>query len=777
MFKHQFKTVCKNLAKHKRQNLISVIGLAVGFTCFVLSVFWIRYEMTYDSFHPNADRLFGIALHFPEFSQQDNGLTFRAPYPLAADLSNRFPEIEAATPVYSYAEEASRDDDLYNVTALQIDSSFFRIFHLDFLVGSNSFVHDRNQAAVSAAFARKLYGSDDPIGKKFLLGSREVTVSTVVKNWEHTNLPFDVIVAISPYSGWDNYYCQTYVRLQAGVDPAAFQKKINREKTGNHDEKLASRLRVVPAKELHRTVPQTPGSLKFSYVFLFALVGLLVILCSLLNYLNLFINSLRSRSREFAVRKVLGASDRRLFKLLLYEIILILTVSMLLGAVLIEWVLPAFKRLSEIPASDGVIYLSALGYAGLIFVAAILLAALPAWSYFRKQPLYASSKGNPSAPGKDLFRKGCIALQLVICIGFIFCTTILFRQTYYLQFADSGVAKENLLVLHPGVSGKNNDAIFQLLGQQAVVEDLTRARSAIFPAWTTSPIKIADWENKPVNRETLVCDMKCVDKRFLPFYEISLIAGKNFTDNSTDREIIINETTLRNFNWQPREAVGKSIMQDNWGQGLRELKIIGVVKDFYSGKPTDPVQPVVFVYELRDETFIIKHRPGDKLACMQTVENLIANNFPDARYQLVSVEDEQARFFRSEKSLFTLLGFVSAVCIIISLFGIYSLTALNCERRKKEIAIRKTMGASTPRILLLFYREYLILLAGASVVAFSAGYLIMKPWTEHYTRQIAFSPFIYLAVFTGTLLCILLTINWIIRRTARIRPADVIRSE
>lgn len=770
MWKHYLRTAWRNLARYKRQNLINIAGLAIGFVCFALSALWIRYELTYDDFHPGADRIYRVRVESKDPAW--GKYVSVTPYPLAAYLEKNFPEVEAGCVSNGFPLQIKKDNVTYDAFVLSADSSFFNLFPVRVVSGNPHFMETgHNHAAVTREMAARLFGTDDPLGKTFEFYSNTITVEAVVESWNHTNTPFDVIRPVSANADWTTSSYHTHIRLKQGTDPEKFTQKIRRKKIDQND-KLASGLTLTPVTALRYTDPDRAAGVKFNHVFLFALAGLLVIACSLFNYLTLFVNNLKIRRKEFAVRKINGATTGTLFNLLLFEVFFILLAAVLLGTVLIEWLLPYFRRLSEIAAAGSRIYLETLGYGLLVTAVCVGLVVLPVLFYFRKQSLQNSLRNWQGAPGKDWFRKGCIAFQLAISIGFIFCSAVLFRQIHFLQHADTGIVKDNLLTFN---CYRSQEAIFRKLESLPSVQEIIRTRSAVFPATTTSAFTVTEWDGKTDNQNPVQCELMCVDEKFAPFYGMKFTEGANFTENTNaSEEIMINEAARKALGWHT--ADGKKLSY-GWGDDLRPRTVAGVVSDYYSGLPTAPLQPVIFIYEPRDGTFVIKYREGDKQQCIAAVTALMKQEFPGNDYSLQAVDDALAKYFRSEKSLLVLLGFVSAVCILISLFGIYSLAALNCERKKKEIAIRKTLGASTRSLLVLFYKEYLVLLALSSAVAFAAGYLVMKPWTENYVRQAPFGCMLYLAIFTAALACVLLTVGWLVGRAVRINPAEVVKSE
>lgn len=769
MIKHYFKTAIRNLKKYKQQNIISIIGLAIGFVCFALSILWIHYELTYDNFHKGADRIYRVR-QIDKYWTENGGFCPVTSYRLFGYLQQTFPEVEAACVLNGWNIPLKVEDRQYTAFMLQTDSSFYSIFDAPLIEGNLDFLKSGSQAiAITPKLALRLFGTEKALGKKIKCLDNEMTVEAIVQGWsDHSTFPFECITATWPDSNWGNRSYRTYIRLKKNVSPEALEQKIRAVKMEEESVDFTS-MTLTPLAALHYSGADNAPKVKLEHVFLFALAGMLVILCSLFNYLTLFLNCLKIRSKEFALRKINGASNSNLFILLLGEITIILLFAIIIGIILIEWMLPQFKELSDITSSPLEIYLEALGYGILIILASILLILIPVLFYFRRQTLYISLKEMKTGHNKNLFRKVSIVFQLLISIGFIYCTTIIYRQTNYVVNADTGIDQKNTGCIY---CERDKEALFQELKQLPVIEEIIQSRAAFIPANTTSTYDIKPEEKSGDNDPSVECEIKIVDASFIPFYNIPFVEGKTLSDNSgLAKEVVINETAAKAFGWHT--AVGKKLLPEK----DEVYTVIGVVKDFYYDSPLVPIKPMVFVYTKRNDTFIFRYYPNEKEKCKQAIDDLFTKKFPDINYSIYTVEDTLKEYVKSETSLLSMLSFVSIVCIAVSLFGIYSLASLTCEKRKKEIAIRKTLGANTTDILLIFYREFFTLLSIASILAFSIGYLIMKPWTEQYIRRITIGPEIYINIFISVLLCIMLTIGWLVWRTARTNPADVIRNE
>ena len=772
MINHYLKTAFRNIRKYKQQNIISIIGLAIGFVCFALSVLWIRYELSYDNFHKGADRIYRVRI----ITRWDNSLAHVTPCLLASYLKTTWPEVDAACVLNSFdIKELKVDNKLYETFTLYIDSSFYDIFSVKVIEGNLDFIKSKAQGiAITPELATRMFGNEKAIGKTMQYFGQQLTVEALVEGWGmHTNMPFQCILPLRVHANdkWHTFSYRTYIRLKEGVDRKKFEQKVLAfGKKGELDDFSFSKIVFTPIKELHYTFPEKDSRVKFSHVFLFALSGLLVILCSLFNYLTLFINCLKIRSKEFALRKTNGATNQNLFLMLTCEIAILLVLAITVGLILMEWYLPMFKHLSGVDDSAAHIYMETLSYGVLIVAITIVLVLIPVIMYFRRQTLYSSLKDTKVGIRKNLFRKVSIVLQLFISIGFIYCTLVIYKQVDNILHADTGIDQQNTVAVSC-YSGEI-EAMYQELKQLPEVREMILTRAGFLPA---SSSRHGDWMPEEESGETgppVRCELKNATADFISFYRIPFVEGRSFNESSSDaNEVIINEKARNAFGWT--SGVRKRLVDD---EGKVRV-VVGVVKNFISTSPTEPTKPMVFLPESFPQTCLIRYLPGEKKICCQAVEERLLKKFPDVTFHIHTVEDTLEEYVKSEAALFSLLGFVSVVCIVVSLFGIYSLAMLICERRRKEISIRKVLGASTGSILLLFYREFFVLLGIASALAFSISYVIMKPWREQYIRQVAIGPEVYAGIFLGMLACIVLTIGWLVWRTARINPAEVIKSE
>lgn len=780
MINHYLKVALRNLLKYKVQTVISIIGLAVGFICFSLSMLWMRYEGSFDDFHSKADRIYRV--QYIDTTHTD-GFTTSTPFPLGQMLKGIFPEIEEATTTQYDGIIMNTPSGINLFKGLAIDSSFCKIFDVSDYIAFPYYHEDSNgtndrpsknvPVAITKRMAEKLFSKESAVGKEItgLYGS-SLYVTKEIEPWdENTNITFDFLSPAITREEWNVSYTTTYVLVKPNTDIESFNKKLATidDKTIPYNNKT---LTLIPLNKIKTDYQQGNNKVKHDYIQLFALAGLLISLCAFFNYIMLFINRIRMRQKEFSLRKTNGASTLSLLKLLYAEFLIILLLTTLVVCLLMYFILPAYKELSEIHFSNLLIYRQALVYICILSIFVFLISIFPVYYYQRKTLLNTIQK---SATGKDnsIFYKICTVLQIIISIGCVFCTCILMLQVKHLSNLDIGFDRHRITQI--GLKWKWNfnampyaDRIESLPTVEAVVGH----KSIMILSTSMQRYNISRWEDMK-SAGNIKFEIYDVNPQFIDFMGIDIIKGDNFNPDNPDPSLfIINETALKTLGWT--HPIGKWI---NLYEGF-DGTVIGVVKDFYISNPEMKTMPMIMRYDNKNTYNIVyRYKEGTKKETERAITEMIKKDIPDAEVEFKYMDDVYDDYFKSESALLKILGITTIVCIIISIFGIYSMVTLICTRRRKEIAIRKVNGASVWSILLSLLKEYILLLAIASIIIFPVGYKIMSTWLEHYPNRITIDWWIYAAIFFATLIIITLSVFAQVWKAANSNPAEVLKSE
>ena len=783
MITHYLKVAVRNLLKYKTQTIISILGLAVGFACFALSVIWIRYEMTYDTFHENAEQIHIIRKKDNMTMHSKHGVNNHTPYLLAQHLKENFAEVKAACAIQGgYGEsEIIIDQQIHKMHRLSIDSMAFSVFDIRILEGSDEFLTlNSNKVAITRRTSQRIFGDESPIGKEIYNSynrNKPLTICAVVSEWpEHSNLNYDLIDRCYPNDKWGSSGWQTFVRLHDYVSSDAFCEKIENlviEVSEFKDWKLTGFMST-PITRLRYNYPIAQTEIEFQHVILFAIASGLVILCCLLNYIGLFVSQIRNRSKEFALRMVNGASSFRLFKMLMTEYLLLLFISWFVSMMCVEQLLPFFKEVSGVKLSQMEVYQQTSVCCLMVIFLSTVMASVPILHYRRKS-VQSILNAEKDGKEKNLFRKGTLLSQLIISIGIIFCASVIVKQLHFLNHsADAGITRKNIAAL---IINQNTDEqmLLDKFKQLPEVENAIVVCNPLIPVQGMMSIRIKDWEDKKADAEPIDIEILTEDSTYTNMYGLTLLEGEMITPSSPNTDIVLNESAVKALGWH--RAIGKQLY------GYQEtFRVIGVLKDYHINAPTMPVRPIAFqlnsMFSFGGSTcFLLKFKEGMWKDCEQKVGNIIKETYPETHIQLTNTEEEYNKYLTSEKALLRLLSIFSLVCILLSIFGIYSQIVLTCEQRRKEIAIRKVNGAKVSDILSMFAKEYTWLLIIASGITFPIGYTIMKHWLESYTLQTPINWWIFASIVIGIAGIIAMSIGYRVWKAANENPADVVKSE
>lgn len=787
MIKHCLKIAIRNLVKYKVQSAVSILGLAVGFVCFSLSLYWIHYEMTYDHFRQNADRIYMVRTN-DEYTE--GKISTRVPYSLAAYLAQHFPDIAVAAPFHLISERINVNDKYQDAVFSSADSAWMNLMDIRIIKGNRNFMlpKDNAEIAITEEAAKKWLRTEDPIGKEVKMLRRTKKICAIVQaENRHTNFPFDFIGNPELGKTWWYITWSILIKVKPDTDIEELESKINANlpaelkqvtltrKTG------IERIILTPLSKLHYAKDfrdDKEAGITFQYIIYFSIAGILIITCALINYLTLFINRMRVRQREMTLRMIHGANIRSLVSLLTVEFLLLLACAVTTGFLLIEICFPSFIELTGIDTAKSSLYGEAFLFIGLISL--IILTAIIGLLYILyHRSLHLSLRYNTGRSTGTQLRRGSIVLQLFVCLSFIGCTVLINQQLDYLRHRDLGLKIKNRGSFSV-MGDMDYTPLIRKIKELPMITEVMQPDYYPIVSQLTAIGQFDNWEGLDIPIDTPVPVKLFLGKEdFFRFYDITLLAGEWLDDLSTYEDIIINESLARRMGWSPQEAIGKHIIQS-----YITYTIVGVVKDCHYGAPTLPIPHTGFLVGeqmglmQRSAGILFKYKEGTWNECRKALEHLYQTECsPENILRLNSEEEVYNNYLRSEEMLTRLLSFASLVCILTAMFGIYSLVTLTCEQRRKEIAIRKVNGATVWSILFLFFREYLIMLCIAALFAFPITYVIIKQWILNYVRQVSISPLPFILILIGLALTVIAGISWRVWKAANENPAEVIKNE
>ena len=775
MLLHNIKLAFQQMRKYRLQSAVSIVSLAIGFACFALSSLWWRYETTYDAFHPEAENLH-ILMHspdkwatsFPQSSHEYAGLIIK-----------NVPQAEQTTS-FSIRQLNINKNIIDDV--LIADTMFLSTFLPELITGNYPQMQpDGTAAVVTETLAKKLFGSTDCIGQELRLdyintdsqkcdtmtwGKGAYTVAAVIKDWgKHSFFRFQCIVPlnIEESVGPDNHFFSyfTVIRMHPKANADTVTAHINKIQQVQIDDS-----RVIPLTSFHEDCPSLfTHIVKTDYIRTFAILGLLVIVCAIFNYLSLYTIRIRMRAREQALRLVCGSTRRQLLVLLITEFVLMLCAACFLGMLFVHLLLPEFKNITYIDEEDSYFF-SEMG----LYMLAVSLCTIPllvgtTWWMQRLSLKERLHKGMVSGH-RNVFRPLSQWVQLVVCMGLIFFTSVIILQLHYLRNStDIGFKYQNRAIFFSFQNPERTEQIAHYLRSLPDVEDVMIDCRDIYNPSSSRLI----YNDENIHTKTI--SFKEISRKEIDFWGLELIEGRWIEDHE-EEFALANESAVKFLNLtSPVDTFVRDV----------HLHIKGVVRNVSGKSLIVPQEPMLYVPKPKEkeesewDDIAFNYRPGTWPAIRDSINSRL-KGFENNEYdcKLSNVEESFNNLLHSEDKLLGLFYIMTAVCIIIALFGTYSLITISCEQRRKEIAVRKVFGARTGDILRLFFIEQTAVLVAAGIVAFPIAYVCVKPWLEGYIHQVAIPLWLYPAIFLLITLLVTLCIGWRVWKTAHAHAAEEI---
>ena len=788
MITHYLKVAFRNLLKYKTQTAISVLGLAVGFVCFALSALWIEHESTFDNYRRDVDRLYMVRTND---GHKEGGIRSRVNYPFGKFLMDNYPEVEEAAPFHISNERIEVNGMHEEVQFSSAEPEWMDMMDIRIVEGNRNFMDPKSNAevAITRELAKKWFGTESPLGKEIKTYRYTKTICAVVEtDNSHTNFAFDMMGHPELGRDWYWNHWSLLIKVKPDTDIEALETKINANLPKEVNELNSvvrsgvNRIYLTPVSTLRSAkdyLDEKEAIITLDYIIYFSVAGVLIILCAIVNYLALFVNRMRVRQREMGLRMLVGANLRSLMTMLGTEFLMLLTCAWFVSCMMTELSIGKFTELASIDIPHSQIYSKSILSVCVISLI-ILIVSLTLLYFMHYRSMRLSIQHTNSRVKGAMIRKVSLVLQLFVCLSFITGTMLMNKQIDHLRTHDLGMEYENRAAFEQQGSTVDMSVWKEKIKRLPMVTEVLENYYHPMISKVTMRSQISQWDGNEHKLEyPIPTNTFLASEEFFKFYGITLLAGKWLNEFSTKEDVIINESLARKLGWTAEEAIGK-----HFNHSVVKYQVIGVVKDCHFGPPTSKMLNVAFIAEdyaglaFLNTSVFFKYKEGTWPECKQALEEMCADlKVTGEVFRIYNEEETYNAYLRAEDMLTRLLTFASVVCVFIAIFGIYSLVTLTCEQRRKEIAIRKVNGATVKDILFMFFREYLFMLAIASVLAFPTTYVIVKQWIQGYIRQMEISIWPFIFVFLGLLAVVIISISWRVWQAANENPADVVKSE
>ncbi len=811
MWKNYLKIGFRNIWKQRTFSAINVIGLAVGMACCFLILQYVWHETSYDKFHSHLDRLYRVTYE-ANFSRPME--LARIPPAFTSQLEENFPEIESVARMYprDVSVTVIENDQQFEISRVHfVDSTLTDVFKFDFLRGGNNALDQPFSVVLTDEMALQLFGTIDVIGKELRLSNaKNFKVTGVIKDWpDNAHLainilvPFDNMIDLERpndqetmtkvlQTNWMASHSYTYVLLQPNQSVEAINARFSDyiQKYGHENIKEKQNFSLFPVKDIHlySTFLQEPvPAADLTSLYLFIAIGVMTLLIACINFVNLTTAGSLNRAKEVGLRKVLGASRGSLVSQFLGESLLLSLVAFILSLAFANIAIPLLNSLSGLdlvfaPWENPLMLLS---FIGIFLLAGFLAGSYPAFFVSKFLPINAI-KGDTKKPGGVTLRKGLITIQFLVTIVFISGATIMYLQLNHIKNQPLGFNKDLTLQVPIDNSFNLNSAFrsgdkkmrqrMNTLDEQLVQNPNIKAVTQCQQPPGLGAIGRPAYSELIPKEDAFTMGVNPVDYDYIKTFDLEIIAGRDFDlAHGTDHlnKFILNETAVKTFGWKtPEEAIGQKVTE------RQEGTVIGVVKDYHFESLYTEVDPLLLRINPGEfSNFVVRIEDANIPQTLAFMEDKWKEFFPGKAFEYTFLDESITRYYASEQSLLSIIGYFAFLAVIISCFGLFGMAALITQHRYKEIGIRKILGASISQILNTLAIDFLKLIVIAMILAIPIIWYFSNEWMQDFAFSIGFPWWVPLTVGLFVMLLAFLTISSKTVRVALSNPVDALRHE
>ncbi len=789
MIKNLLKTALRHIRKHIGYSLLNILGLTLGILSALLLIIYVSDELSYDRYHTNADRIYRVS---SKITEPDDQFTWTvAQIPMGPQVVQDYPEVQSFVRfipmnrgLYKFEDKEYIEEDFYYV-----DSTLFDIFTYKIIKGEvRSAVKDPGKIVLTETAAGRYFGENDPVGKTLTSGTSTFEVTGVIEDVPfNSHFRFEGITARNnlpkQIGSWGNFGVFTYLLLPRDFDVKAFETKIQ----GMYDAHMKTIFEPVhitvefilePITRIHlystnAGEPEPTGSI--TYVYIFGIVALFLILIAAMNYMNLATARSAGRAREVGLRKVVGSRRGILIAQFLSESVVLTIISLVIAIILFIIILPKFNLIAGKSFTPGILYspVVILAVIGIILIVGFIGGSYPAFFLSKFSPTTVLKGEITQGTAGSLFRKILVVIQFAISVLMIICTMVVFRQLNYLKTMDQGFDTDNVISLE---LNQNMIRKYPVLKQMLLEnEDISFVTSTNTPMGVGSGKLLFGVETDQGMVQKGI-NFTVVDHDFVETLKIKIVKGRDFQKDmpsDTLTAVVVNETFVNRMGWS--DAIDKKIDLGD-GSQLR-ARVVGVMADYHQTGMYNEIESLLLAYRERNNIIYIRLSEKNVEKTIAFIETKWKEVFPDQPFSYTFLKESLNEQFEADEKRGFIFTLFTILAILIACLGLFGLASYMVEQRTREIGIRKVFGANESIIVRLISKDFLILIAIAIIIAVPLAYYIMSNWLENYVYRTNIGVTLILLAALLTLVITFLTIGYKAYQASVMNPANSIKTE
>lgn len=789
MLKNYLKIAFRTMKRHRVFTFINIFGIAVGLSCSFLISAYVFDELSYDRFHHDADRIYRIIFNFKSEDSEEKDLL--TSYILAKTLREDYPEKFQVTQIKLWGSIVTVNTKSYgNERIIGADNSFFDMFSYPLVIGNpKTALGSPNEAIITDEAAAKYFGNAEAAGQTIQIDGSPYKISGIIKEkHQNSHFNFDVIFSLNSLSNYGdtrylyNYY-STYVKLPSSVPESRLKNILEEYSEKNIAPLFASEnIRITFGYEhlldihLHSDLDGPYGAnSQIEYVYIFSAIAFLILVIACINYVNLTTASNLKRAREVGIRKVVGSISGQINKQFLLESVIFCWIAMGISLILVKMYLPYFKNLTG--KSVQLNYLGnpliIIGIIAFATIVGIMAGVYPSLYLSSFKPIEVLKENNPGGQKKFRLQSSLVVFQFVISVIFMISSLVMNKQLALVQKKNLGFDKEQVMVLHLAEALGSQKEVFKnnLLNHPDIlnVSGTSSLPGRDFSSWSVTP--------QDIESDSLA--LYFCDSKFAETMKIDIQKGRFFSGMfpSDEHAIVINEKAAEEFGWADN-PIGKKIQLNVHG----DFTVIGVVKDFNYESLHNRLGKMGMIltqgrYYGNEKYLAIRYSSQNVAGVIGAIKKEWNSIVPNAPFDYSFLDEDYYRLYRSEQQMKKIAWIFTFLAILISSLGIFGLVSILVDKRKKEIGVRKILGASVANVELLLCREFLKWVFLANIIAHPIAYFAMNKWLNGFAYRASLTADLFVIPGAAAFGIALIVVSMKVIKAAVANPVDSLRYE